>query len=268
VSDRAIISVIVPCRNAKATIGRALRSVAEQTVVPAEVVVADDASTDGTSLFLEECQAERWPFVLKVVRLESRSGPGVARNTAWRATSPSSCYVAFLDADDIWLPHKIESQLHWMESHPSYGWSAHACGIFDGSARALHDATRPDASLRFTPLSRRRMLIRNPVATPTVMARCPAPSRFRSDWDRCEDLMLWIDWLDAGYAGALLDQTLVLLGRPPKAAGGLTGDLRRMFAGELRIFDTLVVEHRMSACMAGLWKLYASGRFQLRAVRA
>ena len=267
-SDRAIISVIVPCHNAKATIVRALSSVAEQTVVPAEVVVADDASTDGTSRFLEECQAERWPVVLKVVRLESRSGPGVARNTAWRATSPSSCYVAFLDADDIWLPHKIESQLHWMESHPSYGWSAHACGIFDGSARALHDATRPAAALRFTPLSRRRMLIRNPVATPTVMARCPAPSRFRSDWDRCEDLMLWIDWLDAGFAGALLDQSLALLGRPPKAAGGLTGDLRRMFAGELRIFDTLVLEHRMSACMAGLWKLYASGRFQLRAVRA
>jgi glycosyltransferase involved in cell wall biosynthesis len=262
------ISVIVPCHNARGTIFRALRSVAEQTVVPAEVVVADDASTDGTSLFLEQCQAERWPFILNVVRLGSRSGPGVARNAAWRAASPPSRYVAFLDADDIWLPHKVETQLCWMENNPAYGWSAHACGIFDASARARHEATRPDSLPRFTPLSRRRMLIRNPVATPSVMARCPAPSRFRSDWDRCEDLMLWIDWLDAGYAGAILDQPLALLGRPPKAAGGLTGDLRRMFASELRIFDTLVSEHRMSACIAGLWKLYASGRFQLRTLRA
>ena len=60
-SDQAPISVIVPCHNARATIVRALLSVGEQTIVPAEVVVADDASTDGTSLFLEECQAERWP---------------------------------------------------------------------------------------------------------------------------------------------------------------------------------------------------------------
>jgi glycosyltransferase involved in cell wall biosynthesis len=268
VSDEALISVIVPCHNARGTIVRALRSVAQQTVVPAEVVVADDASTDGTSLLLDECQSERWPFVLEVVRLEFCSGPSVARNAAWRAASSASRYVAFLDADDIWLRHKIETQLHWMESHPAYGWSAHACGILDGSTQARHDATRPDPPPRFTPLSRRRMLIRNPVATPTVMARCPVPSRFRSDWDRCEDLMLWIDWLDGGYAGALLDQPLALLGRPPKAAGGLTSDLKKMFAGELRIFDTLVSEHRMSACMAGLWKLYASGRFQLRTLRA
>jgi teichuronic acid biosynthesis glycosyltransferase TuaG len=262
------ISVIVPCHNARGTIVRALRSVAEQTVMPAEVIVADDASTDGTSVVLDDCQSECWPFVLQVVRLESRSGPGVARNAAWQAASSASRYIAFLDADDIWLPHKIETQLRWMESHPAYGWSAHACGIFDGFAQARDDAARPGPSPRFTPLSRRWMLIRNPVATPAVMARCTAPSRFRSDWDRCEDLMLWIDWLDAGYAGAILDQPLALLGRPPKAAGGLTGDLRRMFTGELRIFDTLVSEHRMSACMAGLWKLYASGRFQLRTLRA
>jgi len=268
VSDQAPISVIVPCHNARGTIVRALRSVAEQTVVPAEVIVGDDASTDGTSPLLEECRAQRWPFVLEIVRLESCFGPAAARNAAWQAASPVNRYVAFLDADDVWLPHKIETQLDWMESHPVYGWSAHACRIFDGSPRSRHDLTRSTPSPRFTPLSLRRMLIRNPVATPTVMARCPAPSRFRSDWNRCEDLMLWIDWLDAGYAGALLDQPMALLGRPPKAAGGLTGDLKQMFAGEMRIFDTLVSEHRMSACMADLWKLYAIGRFQWRTLRA
>ena len=267
-TERSPISVIMPCRNAKATISRALRSVAEQTAVPEEVVVADDVSTDDTWYFLDECRAAAWPFVLKVVRMEFHSGPGVARNAAWREVSPRSRYVAFLDADDIWLPRKIETQLRWMESHPAYGWSAHGCRIFEGPTRAEKAATRPDSSLGFAPLSRHCMLIRNPVATPSVMARCPVPSRFRSDWDRCEDLMLWLDWLDAGFAGALLDEPLAMLGRPAKASGGLTGDLRRMFAGELRIFDTLVAEHRMSACMAGLWKLYASGRFQLRTLRA
>ena len=246
---------------------RALRSVAGQTVLPAEVVVADDASTDGTARLLAECRGEPWPFALKLVHLESRGGPAAARNAAWGEISPASRLVAFLDADDVWLPRKLEIQAAWMDRHPEFGWSAHGCRVMGGSTAGEEETARPGNRVLCTVLSPRRMLFRNPVATPTVMARCPAPSRFRGDWDRCEDLMLWLDWLDAGFGGALLKPTLALLGRPPKQLGGLTGDLRRMFAGELRIFDTLVTEHRMSANVASLWRIYANGRFRLRTLR-
>jgi teichuronic acid biosynthesis glycosyltransferase TuaG len=264
VADHLAVSVIIPCHDAEATIERALCSVARQTIRPAEVVVANDASTDGTERLLTECRGGSWPFALKVVHLESRGGPAVARNAAWGEISSASRLVAFLDADDVWLPRKLEIQAAWMDRHPEFGWSAHACGVMDGSPACQEGAARPGDRVRYTVLSPRRMLFRNAVATPTVMARCPTPSRFRGDWDRCEDLMLWLDWLDAGFNGALLTPTLALLGRPPKRVGGLTGDLRRMFAGELRIFDTLVTEHRMSANVATLWKIYANGRFRLR----
>ncbi len=270
VNKTAPVAVIIPCHDAENSLLRALESVAGQTVPPAEVVIADDASTDGTPDLLARCVREPWPFALKFVRMEQRSGPGMARNAAWRKISAASRYVAFLDADDIWLPRKLEIQMRWMEEHPDYGWSAHACGVLSRtpSERERKDASGPEGVPGFVPLSRQRLLFRNPVATPAVMARCPTPSPFRSDWDRCEDLMLWLDWIDAGFAGALLDAPLALLGRPPKTPGGLTGDLRRMFASELRVFDTLVSEQRMSACMAGLWKAYAGGRFQLRLLRA
>jgi glycosyltransferase involved in cell wall biosynthesis len=268
VSTIAPVSVIVPCHDAENTILRALQSVAWQTVHPAEVVIADDASTDGTPDLLAQCGREHWPFALKVIRLDRRSGPGMARNAAWRQISAASRYMVFLDADDIWLPRKLEIQMRWMEEHPDYGWSAHACGVWSRTTAEQEYPVGLKVEARFVPLSRRRLLVRNPVATPTVMARCPVPSRFRSDWDRCEDLMLWIDWLDAGFAGALLDAPLTLLGRPPKTPGGLTGDLRRMFTSEMRVFDTLVSERRMSPCMASLWKVYAGGRFRVRMLRA
>jgi glycosyltransferase involved in cell wall biosynthesis len=268
VSVTSAISVIVPCHDAENTILRALQSVAGQTVHPAEVVIADDASTDGTPNLLAQCGREPWPFALKVVRIERRSGPGMARNAAWREISTASRYVAFLDADDIWLPHKLEIQMRWMESHPAYGWSAHACDVLSRRPPEKKAPAGPEGVPGFAPISRRRLLFRNPVATPAVMARCPAPSRFRSDWDRCEDLILWLDWIDAGFAGALLDAPLALLGRPPKTPGGLTGDLRLMFASEVRVLDTLVSERRMSACMASLWKVFAGGRFQVRMLRA
>jgi glycosyltransferase involved in cell wall biosynthesis len=267
VSTVAPVSVIVPCHNAEDTILRALESVAGQTVHPAEVVIADDASTDDTPELLARCRRQPWPFALKGVRMEQLSGPGMARNAAWREISASSRYVAFLDADDIWLPGKLEIQMQWMDSHPDYGWSAHTCGVLARMPAKRKHLAVAEGVFGFVPLSRQRLLFRNPVATPAVMARCPAPSRFRSDWDRCEDLMLWLDWLDAGFTGALLDAPLALLGRPPKTPGGLTGDLRRMFASELRVFDTLVSERRMSACMASLWKVFAGGRFQVRMLR-
>jgi len=101
VSER--VSVVIPVRNRESRIGRAIESVLAQTVPAAEIIVIDDASTDGTAGVVQS-YGER-------VRLVRRNGGGAyaARNAAIRvATSP---LVAFLDSDDAWLPRKLESQL-------------------------------------------------------------------------------------------------------------------------------------------------------------
>lgn len=266
--ERPAISVIIPCRNASRTIVRALQSVSDQTTVPCEVVVADDGSDDETPELLDRCSKATWSFELKTLRLPRALGPGAARNAAWEQVSTASRYVAFLDADDMWLPRKIEVQVEWMDTHPHYGWTAHSCCFLSETDPAGAPSPRPRQPTHVAPLSRNRLLLRNSVATPTVMARTDAPARFRQGWTRCEDLMLWLDWINGGFAGAMIEEPLAALGRCPKAPGGLTGDLRGMFAGEMRVFDTLVAERRMSACAAEAWKLYARGRFQLRMLRA
>ena len=110
--DTADVSVIIPAYQAAATIGRALESVDAQTLKPREVIVVDDGSDDGT---YEAAMAEASgldAIEAKVFRQEHR-GAGAARN---RAIMESTCRnVAFLDADDEWLPEKLERSLRALE---------------------------------------------------------------------------------------------------------------------------------------------------------
>jgi glycosyltransferase involved in cell wall biosynthesis len=255
------VSVIVPCHDAEATVERALESIANQTRPPAEAIVVDDASTDGTACVLRRCAESQWPFAFAVITLPRNRGPGEARNAGWAATHPATAYVAFLDADDIWLPRKLERQIEWMEKHPDVAWTSHRCSI-PGSQRtwAIGDAAAPAV----TAITPRRLLIRNAVATPTVVARASVRSRFREGWRHCEDLMLWLDWLDEGASGAMLDLPLASLGRVPGTAGGCTGDLAAMHRGEQRVIDALATEGRVSSVEAAAWRGYAWLRYQRR----
>ena len=102
------ISVIVPAHRAEKTICRALKSVANQTRIPAEIIVVDDGSKDGTALAAEAMRDCMGGINLKVLR-QDHQGAGAARNTALREARLE--YVAFLDADDEWLPKKLERSM-------------------------------------------------------------------------------------------------------------------------------------------------------------
>ena len=257
------VTVIVPCHDDQDTIENALDSIAQQTQPPVEVIVVDDASTDSTPAVLERCEARRWPFRLRTVRLPANRGPGEARNVGWSLVDESRRYVAFLDADDGWLPEKLERQVTWMECHPDVAWTSHRCSV--PGANAGTSPRRPD--IRVMPITRRGLLSRNAVATPTVLARNSVRGRFRGGWRHCEDLMLWLDWLHDGARGAMLDETWAALGRRPGSKGGATGDLAAMYRGEIRVIRTLVAECRMSSLEAAAWRVYAWLRYLRRRTR-
>ena len=94
------ISVIVPSYNRRHTLERALHSVAEQTSPVDEIILVDDGSTDGSHRLVED----KFPSV-SIIRQPNR-GVSAARNRGIEAAGGE--WIALLDSDDCWLPHKIE----------------------------------------------------------------------------------------------------------------------------------------------------------------
>ena len=113
-----LVSVIMPVFNAEAHVAEAISSVLNQSYERLELIIIDDASTDESFKIINGIQDSR----LKCIRLEKNGGAGVARNEGIR--SAKGRYIAFIDADDLWLKEKLEKQLEFMrESKASLSYT-------------------------------------------------------------------------------------------------------------------------------------------------
>jgi glycosyltransferase involved in cell wall biosynthesis len=104
------VSAIIPCFNAESFLAQAIESVHDQTRAAAEIIVVDDASTDGSIRVAERYGA-------RVVRQEFNRGLGAARNAGVRAAKGD--LIAWLDADDYWEPHHLATVGTLLECHPT-----------------------------------------------------------------------------------------------------------------------------------------------------
>jgi glycosyltransferase involved in cell wall biosynthesis len=128
------VTAIVPTFNGAATLADAIASIRAQPV-PVEIIVVDDGSTDDTPRIAAN-------LGVLVIR-QDNAGPAAARNTGLlHAQSP---YIAFIDDDDLWMPRRLQTQLHVLESNPhahaTIGSSAFvAC---DANGNAIGEPTEP-----------------------------------------------------------------------------------------------------------------------------
>lgn len=106
------ISVVIPYYNREKYIDEAIRSVQAQTLQPLEIIIVNDGSRESSRRYLDRYRSE-----CTVVDLDQNVGAPAARNEGIRRASGT--FIAFLDDDDIWLPHKLEVQRQYMEDHPS-----------------------------------------------------------------------------------------------------------------------------------------------------
>jgi glycosyltransferase involved in cell wall biosynthesis len=105
-----LVSVIVPAYNAERFLGRALRSGLAQTYAHLELIVVDDGSADRTADVIRSFTDARIRHLSQPNR-----GQGAARNLGIRASTGR--YVTFLDADDVYLPQKVERQVEFLTTH-------------------------------------------------------------------------------------------------------------------------------------------------------
>jgi glycosyltransferase involved in cell wall biosynthesis len=202
-------SVVIPAYNAAATIRETIASAMAQTVLPQEIIVVDDGSTDATATVAGESDG---PVV--VIRKEN-SGPGGATTTGVRRVAQP--FFATLDADDLWLPHKIARQAMEFER------SSDVSGVF-ALARMFHDGTVPDPD---GPGQVVRLWTRT-----TLLFRTEAAQAVGDFGDLPGRMGEVIDWLsrsrDLEQRHVMLEEILALRRiRPGSLSYGLTAEQKR-----------------------------------------
>jgi glycosyltransferase involved in cell wall biosynthesis len=115
------ISVVIPAYNSAAHLPATLQSVFAQSTPPAEVIVVDDGSADETAAIARS-------FGATVLSL-ANGGPSAARNAGTKAASGE--YIAYLDADDIWVPEKLAVQYAALQSYGRPAFSFTDFRLFD-----------------------------------------------------------------------------------------------------------------------------------------
>lgn len=234
---RAPVSVVIPCYCCSATIGRALASVAAQTMLPYEVLLIEDASPDGgKSLDVLHALAAIYGdiFAIRIISLKENGGAASARNEGWKATSQP--YIAFLDADDAWHPRKIEIQYAYMAAHPEVTLSGHQYRVIKQPKKL------PDWDIgqwRVKQLSRLAMLMSNRLITPSVMLKQDVPHRFLAGKRHVDDHLLWLELVCEGHKMVLLSADLASVYKYLFGAGGLSSQLWLMEKSELENYARL-----------------------------
>ena len=250
-SDAPIVSVVIPAHNCCAFLPAAIASVVAQSSSDIEILIIDDRSNDGTARLLRDLK-DPMP---NVIPLEGQGrGPGAARNDAIAvARAP---LVAFLDADDIWLPEKLERQLAFHRSHPDVVFSfcdymhVDAAGVSHGTSFGYYPHFKRRVGprhldYRYLDEPHGTLLAENVVGTSTVVARRDVLWRINAFDEGLSSASDWDLWLRLALAGPVAFSWHVgahyLMGRP--------GAVSR--AGQKRVVsEWKIVERHARHCLA------------------
>ena len=227
----ADVSIIIPAFNAAEFIGETLASVAAQTFTSHEVIVVNDGSPDTEEL---ERELKRYQGQLQYIKQENR-GAAAARNTGLRAAKGE--FVAFLDADDTWLPTFLEKQMALLKR-------TNADLVY---ADALLTGESPLAGRTFMEMHPSRgevtpenlLAVKVTVLTSTVVARKVAifeADLFDETLRRGQDFDLW---LRLAKRGARFAYQREVLAHHRLVESGLSGDMISQLKRTLVVLEAI-----------------------------
>ncbi|SDQ87857.1 Glycosyl transferase family 2 [Pseudoxanthomonas sp. CF385] len=208
-------TVVIPAFNAASTLAHALDSVMAQTLPARDVIVVDDGSPDR-----EDIARVVAGYGGRVTLLQQENaGPAAARNAGVRATGGE--WIAFLDADDSWLPHKMQAQLALTE---------------DADVGLLHGAARLDRMSLPAEMDFEHLWRANRICTSMTVVRRSVFERLGGFFEArelvgAEDYNLW---LRIAHAGWRVRASPGLVGHYTPAEGSLTSRIERCAMAEIR----------------------------------
>lgn len=195
------VTVVIPVYNRAHLINRAVKSVLEQTLAPAEIIVVDDGSNDKPENALHQIQNKH----VQIVKQEHQ-GVAAARNKGIETSK--SGWIAFLDSDDYWLPSKLQKQIDFHDQNSNFLIS-HTDELWIKNDKKVNQKTyhiKPEGDI--FELSLERCL----VSPSTVMINRKIfndTGSFDIKFPVCEDYDLWLR-ISSKYKVGLVNEKLVV----------------------------------------------------------
>ena len=203
-----LVSIIVPVYNAGAYIEETIDMVRAQTYENWELILVDDCSEDESRKKIEGRQAQDR---IRLIAKKSNEGAARARNTGIEAARGR--YIAFLDADDVWAPEKLEKELAFMESRQAaFVFTAYEFG--DEKARGTGRVVHVPPVLSYE-----KALSRTVIFTSTVLLDTQKTGRelIRMPEVKSEDTATWWKILKNGFTAYGLNEVLAVYRRPARS---------------------------------------------------
>lgn len=195
------VSIITPSYNSEHHIEETIRSVKRQTYTNWEMIIVDDCSTDSSCDIVERLAAE--DDRIKLFRQNENAGAGAARTRAMRESEGK--YIAYLDADDIWLPEKLEKQVAFMKNG-GYGFSCTSYEVISNSGEKLNKQVHMLKKVDY-----KGFLTNNLLQTVGIMVDTDIVDKeclVMPDIRRRQDAATWLQILKAGHICYGLDEIL------------------------------------------------------------
>lgn len=216
------VSVVIPTYNSAHFLGEALQSVFDQTFKDYELIVVDDGSTDETKQIVAE-YGDKIKYIF-----QENSGPASAKNNGIRNSVGK--YIAFLDADDLWLPTKLEKQVKTFQQSPELAMIFTEHSVFND--RGIYLALIGKRKRLIKGDIARNIFLHNGVATPTVIVRKEIFNKiglFEEDLYMAEDDNMWVR-IAANFDVELIDEPLAKYRIHSRS---MTADKKKLFEAVL-----------------------------------
>ncbi|WP_452221566.1 glycosyltransferase family 2 protein [Lacinutrix salivirga] len=198
----ALVSIITPTYNSEKFITQTINSVINQTYTNWELILIDDASTDETLIIIEKFQ-NNYPTI-QLIKNETNQGAAISRNKGIDAAKGD--FIAFLDADDLWLPKKLEVQLDFMlKKQVDVCFTSYE--LMDENGNSLHKTVQALPILTY-----KKLLKSNYIGNLTGIYNAKKLGKIKSpNLRKRQDWLLWLKALKASNKPAQgISQSLAL----------------------------------------------------------
>lgn len=206
-----LVSIIVPVYNAENFIRETMDSVAAQTYPRWELLLVEDGSGDRTAEIIQDYIREKNESRIRLIVQPENMGAARARNRGLQEASGR--YIAYLDADDLWAPEKLEHELAFMkEKGAAFAFTGYE--FADENGRGTGKIVRVPETLSY-----KQALSNTTIFTTTVMFDTQKIPKELLEMPiiKSEDTALWWKVLKRGYTAYGLDENLVKYRRPGKS---------------------------------------------------